>query len=326
MATPERVRIGNQTAYKAIPPELPFEYAVAGGFDAFEWFPDRRPTGQGWDAADLAPEQRAAIRERAGGHGIALSVHAKLPADPLDSGSKGHLEDGVRLAEDVGATLLNIHYSRADSVARYAEAVEPWVARCAAAGLLLAIENTPADGPDEFNELFERMPVGAGMCLDIGHANLHPATRNDYLGYIDRLGPHVRSSTFTLTRITAIATPTSPRSRARPGMMRPASRGSQGGCCGADFAGPSSSSNGPTRRPCSTGPATGWRDCSAGLEAGAPARGCFRARRALGCLPRRDGPRRAARGIGDSSVRGTPACRRKGRSQQDPRRSSPRRG
>jgi sugar phosphate isomerase/epimerase len=29
------------------------------------------------------------------------------------------------------------------------------------------------------------------MCLDLGHANLSPATRNDYLGFIDRLAPHV---------------------------------------------------------------------------------------------------------------------------------------
>jgi len=191
MATPDRVRIGNQTAYKALPPGLPFEYAVARGFDAFEWFPDRRPSGQGWDAADLGPEQRAALRERARDADIALSVHAKLPADPLDPGARAHLDEGLRLAADLGAVLLNVHFSRADSVARYAEAVEPWGARCAAAGLRLAIENTPEDGPDDFNELFERLGGGVGMCLDIGHANLHPATRNDYLGYIDRLGPHV---------------------------------------------------------------------------------------------------------------------------------------
>lgn len=29
------------------------------------------------------------------------------------------------------------------------------------------------------------------MCLDLGHANLSPVTRNDYLGFVDRLGPHV---------------------------------------------------------------------------------------------------------------------------------------
>ncbi len=29
------------------------------------------------------------------------------------------------------------------------------------------------------------------MCLDVGHANLHPSTRNDYIGYLDRLRPEV---------------------------------------------------------------------------------------------------------------------------------------
>jgi sugar phosphate isomerase/epimerase len=30
-----------------------------------------------------------------------------------------------------------------------------------------------------------------GMCLDLGHANLCAATRNDYLGFIDQLEPEV---------------------------------------------------------------------------------------------------------------------------------------
>ena len=193
-----RVRIGNQTSYKAAPPERPFDYAIARGFDAFEWFPDRRPSGEGWEAGDLNPDRRRGIRQRAQDHDVTLTVHAPLPADPLRPESRGGLEESVRLAEDVGATLLNVHLSRPDSVARYAEAVAPLAARCAGAGLRLAIENTPADGPDDFTELFARLPGVAGpsssvvgMCLDLGHANLHPATRNDYLGFLDRLGPNV---------------------------------------------------------------------------------------------------------------------------------------
>jgi sugar phosphate isomerase/epimerase len=30
-----------------------------------------------------------------------------------------------------------------------------------------------------------------GLCLDIGHANLFEGTRNDYLGYLDRLSARV---------------------------------------------------------------------------------------------------------------------------------------
>jgi len=192
----ERVRIGNQTSYRAAP-EVPFDYAIAQGFDAFEWFPDRRPSGQGWSAAALDPTRRRDIRQRAIDHDIVLSVHAPLPADPLQR-ETGGLDNGLRLAEDVGASLLNVHLSRAESLERYAEAVARLASRCAGAGLRLAIENTPADSPEDFNRLFEILshaglcPSGVvGMCLDIGHANLHASARNDYLGYLDRIGPHV---------------------------------------------------------------------------------------------------------------------------------------
>ena len=194
MSAVPRVRIGNQTAYKAAYPALPFEYALARGFDAFEWFPDRRPDGRGWAAADLGVAERRSIRDIARDQDIALSVHAKLPADPLHPSAEIFLADGLRLAEDLGATLLNIHLSQADTPARYAEVVRPWASRCARAAIRLALENTPADGPEDANIVFAHLDdfAGAvGMCLDIGHANLYPPTRNDYLSYFDRLAPNV---------------------------------------------------------------------------------------------------------------------------------------
>ena len=42
------IRIGNQTAFSALTPLEPFEYAVQNGFTAFEWFPDKKETGEGW--------------------------------------------------------------------------------------------------------------------------------------------------------------------------------------------------------------------------------------------------------------------------------------
>jgi sugar phosphate isomerase/epimerase len=30
-----------------------------------------------------------------------------------------------------------------------------------------------------------------GLCLDVGHANLHRSTRHDYLGFLDRIDPDV---------------------------------------------------------------------------------------------------------------------------------------
>jgi sugar phosphate isomerase/epimerase len=192
-----RVRVGNQTSYR-VAPVVPFEYALARGFDAFEWFPDRRPDGRGWVASDLDPARRREFQRRAADADLTLTVHAPMPADPLGAAPVDGIDEALRLAENLGAVLFNVHLSRARPLGDYAEAVAPLARRCAGAGLRLAIENTTEDGPEDFNELFGALagaaswPAGVvGMCLDIGHANLFPGSRNDYLGYIDRLGPHV---------------------------------------------------------------------------------------------------------------------------------------
>jgi sugar phosphate isomerase/epimerase len=63
-----------------------------------------------------------------------------------------------------------------------------------AAGFQIALENTPGDTPGHFGKLFallrELNPPALpriGTCFDIGHANLCPATRNDYLAYLGQL-------------------------------------------------------------------------------------------------------------------------------------------
>ena len=76
------IQIGNQTAFSAATPIEPFEYAVANGFDAFEWFPDKKPTGAGWDERPgriAAPEHSGNRLAR----GMRLSVHARWQANPL---------------------------------------------------------------------------------------------------------------------------------------------------------------------------------------------------------------------------------------------------
>jgi phosphoglucan,water dikinase len=102
------------------------------------------------------------------------------------------------LARDLGARLLNIHLFHDLGLAAYVEAIRPLIRATADAGLLLAIENTPSHPPEKFNELFERLsslravPTGhVGFCLDLGHANLCAATRNNYLAFVDRLDPQV---------------------------------------------------------------------------------------------------------------------------------------
>src|SRR5262245_58935897 len=71
-AVTHMIRIGNQTSCWAPSPAEPFNYAVANGFDAFEWFPDKKP-GVGWDDSDLDPAKRRDIRETAKEKGIRLS-------------------------------------------------------------------------------------------------------------------------------------------------------------------------------------------------------------------------------------------------------------
>ena len=192
------LRIGNQSAFSANPLTLPFDFAVQHGFDAFEWFPDKRPDGAGWVVGDLSSAQRQNFRDRARDAGISLSVHAPVHAEPLRPGAARELDDSLRLAVDLGAGLLNIHFSEPRRVEEYAAAVTPLVQRCSISGVKLAIENVPATSPEDFNRLFSLLPRSSsrnesavGMCLDVGHANLHPGTTNDYIAYVDRLRPEV---------------------------------------------------------------------------------------------------------------------------------------
>jgi sugar phosphate isomerase/epimerase len=185
------IRIGNQSAFSANPLTLPFDFAVANGFDAFEWFPDKRSDGMGWQVSDLSLEKRRELRTKARDSGIRFSVHAPLNVDPLRNGSQ-EFEESLRLAVDLGAGLLNIHLTDANKVEEFARAVVPWIDRCRIQGVKLAIENIPATSPENFNHLFTLLPkVGVGMCFDVGHANLHQGTKNDYLAYLDRLRPEV---------------------------------------------------------------------------------------------------------------------------------------
>lgn len=188
-------RIGNQSAFSAVPLTAPFDFALKAGFEAFEWFPDKRPDGAGWLCTDLDAATRLAYRDRARDAGIRLSVHAPLTADPLKPGRE--LDDALRLAVDLGAGLLNVHLTDPRRVEEFAAALTPFVQRCSISGVRLAVENIVSTSPDDFNRLFAHLPRATrngppvGMCLDIGHANLHAATHNDYVAYLDRLSPDV---------------------------------------------------------------------------------------------------------------------------------------
>ncbi len=192
------ISIGNQTAASATNFLEPFEFALANGFDAFEWFPDKQPSGAGWDETDLGPLMRAQARRAARAHGVSLSVHARWTANALDPEGYSFLVRDLELADELGASLLNLHLYTDAGIPAFAQALLPLVRQAAAARIRVSIENTPQTTPMDFNDLFgvlRSLDPGAlknaGMCLDIGHANLCPPTHNNYLAFLDQVAPFV---------------------------------------------------------------------------------------------------------------------------------------
>jgi sugar phosphate isomerase/epimerase len=178
--------IGNQTAF-FVPPMLPFGFAVEQGFEAFEFFPDDKPNDHGWSADDLGPRTRSFIRTTAVERGIRLSVHASLTADLHSPAGRSALFRDLTLAREIGARVLNLHFEARDPDG-LARDLTDLVGVLRESDLLLTVENTVTASPEDFNDLFARLPDGPiAMCLDIGHANLYQGTRNDYVGYLDRL-------------------------------------------------------------------------------------------------------------------------------------------
>lgn len=196
----KKVRIGNQTAFSASTPEEPFEYAMENGFDAFEWFPDRKEDGKGWDEDDIDKEKRFHIKKKADEFDIALSVHAPWDANPLQNENRGLFAKEATFTQDIGASLLNIHFYPDEGISAYINSIMPVIKMLINKGIRLSIENTVETGPKEFNDLFRHLNKimrpreidHIGMCLDIGHANLCGTTKNDYLRFIDMLEPHVK--------------------------------------------------------------------------------------------------------------------------------------
>jgi sugar phosphate isomerase/epimerase len=196
MAESPRIHIGNQTAFFAAPLQ-PFAFAVEQGFDAFEFFPNGSGDGPSWSTADVRPETRDFIREQAKRFDMRLSVHASLTADPTTPAGLRVLARDVAFAREIGARVVNLHLASADPEG-FGRAALFLAAPLQAAGLQLSLENTIATAPEDINQLFAQMrsrdrarAFAIGLCLDIGHANLHESTRNDYLGYVDRLSTRV---------------------------------------------------------------------------------------------------------------------------------------
>lgn len=199
MNEPFSMRIGNQTSFASGSVLAPFEFAVANHFDAFEFFPDRGFSGAGgWHENDLDGATRRWIRQTAAAQNIELTVHAPLEFNPLAHAGDGRIHSAVEFAAEIGATLINLHLDAGQGSEQFVRALGPTLRLTAEAGLKLAVENTVWTGPQDFNECFAvlrgrgQFPcTHAGMCFDLGHANLFGATQNDYWKYFDALAADV---------------------------------------------------------------------------------------------------------------------------------------
>lgn len=187
------IRIGNQTSF-SVSPELPFEYAVKNGFNAFEWFPDKQASGIGWDLDDINSDTRAYIKKAALKSNINLTVHAPWRANPLSSEGKEVILNDFNFARDINATLVNIHLYTDKGLGNYVKSIIPLIKRSKEFGIKLAIENTTITTSDDFNKMFVMLRningvkiENIGMCLDIGHANLCGLTQNDYIAFVDQI-------------------------------------------------------------------------------------------------------------------------------------------
>ena len=188
--------IGNQTALAAADPFEPFEFAVAHGFDAFEWFSDRKgDRGFGFELLDGA--EREALRARGKALGMRFSVHAPWQADALTRDGVRPLHEAIDFAGSIDAAIVVCHMTGLAKPGHMAEALAPLLNHAREMSVCLAVENTPATRPAQFNALFEQLGDSSdlrthlGMCFDMGHANLHPDTRHDYLAYLDALSDRV---------------------------------------------------------------------------------------------------------------------------------------
>ncbi|MEW6587465.1 MAG: TIM barrel protein, partial [Nitrospirota bacterium] len=170
------VRIGNQTAFSACSVTEPFEFAVDSGFDAFEWFPDKKSTGAGWRADDLSAALRKWIRNTASANDIRLTVHSGVDFRVAGPNALQPLTGDIHFARDIGAVLFVMHLLHADDKRSLVESILSLVFALKQDCIMLAVENAPETTPEDVNGFFDfvadRGIDGVGMCFDIGHANL----------------------------------------------------------------------------------------------------------------------------------------------------------
>jgi sugar phosphate isomerase/epimerase len=188
------IRIGNQTS-KEVPWADPFQFALRRGFDAFEWFSDRGRDG--WSEADMDAAARVQLRRQCEEAGLLCSVHAPYAADPVTQEGEAAILRSIEFAGTIGGGVVNLHLFPERPVKLFAARLGPLLEAARLRNVRLSLENTPAVSPEHVNEVFAVLAHNPnaegriGLCFDMGHANLHESTRNNYCGFLDRLGGHV---------------------------------------------------------------------------------------------------------------------------------------
>jgi sugar phosphate isomerase/epimerase len=189
-----QIRIGNQTN-KDVSYREPFGFALNAGFDAFEWFSDRGRNG--WSEFDMDAAARRQLRRTIEEHGLVCSVHAPFAADPVTPDGESAILRSIAFAGDVGAGVVNVHFFPEQPVKLFAARLGPLLEAARLANVRLSLENTPAVSPEHVNEVFSVLAFNpdaagrTGLCFDMGHANLHEGTRNNYCAFVDRLSERV---------------------------------------------------------------------------------------------------------------------------------------
>lgn len=193
----KRIHIGNQTAFSSGDIYAPLEFAILNHFDAFEWYSDKKhnPDGStsGWDFSDIPPSERDRILELGRRHDILYTVHVPWVANPSLPGGCELIFESIDFSYDIGAGLINLHLCMDLGAFHFLDSLIPVINYASRKKIKIAIENTPATSPSDFNEFFNCLYMSdysdadIGMCIDIGHANLCQDTHNDFVKFIDKL-------------------------------------------------------------------------------------------------------------------------------------------
>lgn len=188
-----RIRIGNQTNCN-VPALKPFGFALEHGFDAFEWFSDYGSAG--WNEQTFTAEKIDEIRRCGRDNDIRFSVHAPWRSDPTTVSGRDEILRSIGFARKICAKIVNLHLFPEYEPALFVQAILPLLA-AAGEDIGISLENVPLCSPENINQVFSclldsgKMPVAAGLCLDIGHAGIFAETRGDFCAYLGRIAEFV---------------------------------------------------------------------------------------------------------------------------------------